>query len=132
MRNRNRDVKIYEIDIDGNTAQSAQSDNARLVSSQDVANDSNEYDRKEEIIRQYNENMSREHEVAIRTNPFMFRTNEEDKWNVHSIEDFTVKVKRKEERSIKQVLRTNEYRPAKKKKIIIGAIINGKIVRKTK
>ena len=113
---KNREIKTYELD-----SRSAVNENTTNQDPQAFSSDE-DIEQKEQIIKRYNEEMVYEHEHAINGNPFMFRVNKEEKCNVHSIEDFKVKVKRKETRTIKEVLRSEEFKLGKRKKIIINAI----------
>ena len=96
---KNRQVRTYDLDPKGGARDEAPLQDAMPVD----ANDASDIDleQKEQIIKRYNEEMVYEHEHAIQSNPFMFRVNKSEKCNVHSIEDFKVKVKRKETRTIK-------------------------------
>ena len=115
---KNHQIKTYDLEPVAKTSEASQ----EQYSSVSVDNSNEELEKKEEIIKRYNEEVAYEHEHAINSNPFMFRVNKSEKCNVHSIEDFRVKVKRKETRTLKEVLRTEEFRLSKRKKIIINAI----------
>lgn len=117
----NRDVKTYEIDLNGQSSP-ANNDNEEVSVEQKAGLSDEEIEEKERIIKQYNEDASREHQRVVGTNPFMFRVDEARKCNIHSIEDFTVKVKRKVECPMKEVLRTDTYKLSKRKKVILGSI----------
>jgi len=115
---KNREIKTYDLDTtskDETRINDVEGENQSLANDEDI-------EQKEQIIKRYNEEVVYEHEHAINGNPFMFRVNKADKCNVHSIEDFKVKVKRKETRTIKEVLRTEEFKLGKRKKIILNAI----------
>ena len=113
-------IKTYDLDPKGSTRDE---ESLQEVAPMESRAESNiDLEEKERIIKRYNEEMVYEHEHAIQSNPFMFRVNKSEKCNVHSIEDFRVKVKRKETRTIKEVLRTEEFKFGKRKKIIINAI----------
>ena len=111
-----REIKTYTLDISNNN-DNVNEDNNQVQEDEDL-------DAREEKIRLYNESVKREHDRAVRTNPFMFNTKDADKCNIHSIEDFYVRTKRKEECPMKEVLRTDNFRLSKRKKIILNAIKN--------
>lgn len=113
-----REVKTYSVDI-SNNANEYKASEVNLEENQDT-----DLEEKEEKIRLYNESITREHERVVRTNPFMFNVKDSNKCNIHSIEDFYIKVKRKEECSMKEILRTDKFRLNKRKKIILNAIKN--------
>ena len=113
-------IKTYDLDSKGSTRDE---ESLQEVAPMESRAESNiDLEEKERIIKRYNEEMVYEHEHAIQSNPFMFRVNKSEKCNVHSIEDFKVRVKRKETRTIKEVLRTEEFKLGKRKKIILNAI----------
>lgn len=113
-------IKTYDLDPKGSTRDE---ESLQEVAPMESRAESNiDLEEKERIIKRYNEEMVYEHEHAIQSNPFMFRVNKSEKCNVHSIEDFKVRVKRKETRTIKEVLRTEEFKLGKRKKIILNAI----------
>ena len=113
-------IKTYDLDPKGNQKEEQSLQESSPMEAREEADI--DLEEKERIIKRYNEEMVYEHEHAIQSNPFMFRVNKSEKCNVHSIEDFKVKVKRKETRTIKEVLRGEEFKLGKRKKIILNAI----------
>ena len=113
-----KDVKTYEIDASGKVVEI--DDNQEQTANNDVKD--NELEEKETYIRKYNERATLDHDRIIHANPFMVRASDARDVGVNSIEDFCIKTKRKEERQLKEILRTEEFRLNKRKKLIINAI----------
>lgn len=113
---RKPEIKTYEIDLGGSKEEKID------APVQEEVNESIFLAKRQETIHQQNEETVFEHERAIRSNPFMFNTKDAQMCRINSIEDFNVKVKRKIECPFKEVLRTQTYKPSKRKKIILGSI----------
>ena len=114
MRN-NHEIKTYEIDLGGKNV-------SEVLENNQAPTDDNDLEEKSKTIRQINEDIYREHEKASRSNPFIFKAADKIKCNINSIEDFVVKVKRKQDKTIKEIIRGQEFKPKKKKKLVLSAI----------
>ena len=114
------EIKTYEISSDGKIV----ANNATNEDNLDTeSSESAQVETKEQILlKHYSEGNSVDRERIINSNPFMVKAKAARDCGIESIEDFKIKIKRKDVRPIKEVLRTQEYKYDKRKKSILKAI----------
>lgn len=113
------EIKTYAISSDGKVVDA----NITNDEVKDTDNGESVIETKEQILmKHYSEVNSVDRERIINSNPFMVKAQVARSCNVESIEDFKIKIKRKDVRPIKEVLRTQDYKYDKRKKSILKAI----------
>ena len=114
------EIKTYEIDSRGRITEIKNGEDNRSSNDSDL--DEENLDEKVEYIKKANAQSGVDRDHIVNSNPFMVMASSARDAGVRSIEDFRIKVKHKESRSIGEVLRSDEYHQSKRKKIVLNAI----------